>query len=95
MSTDTGAEKQKLCLELGAEKWIDFKETKDIVEAVKEACDGLGPHSAIITSPYSEGYSKAVDYLRPGGTLMAVGLPADATLDASIFWTVAKVRTVC
>lgn len=89
--TDTGAEKQRLCLELGAEKWIDFKQTTDLVKAIRDACDGLGPHSAIVTSPYSEGYSEAVDYLRPGGTLMAVGLPANATLEASIFWTVLKV----
>lgn len=91
--TDTGAEKKKLCLELGAEKWIDFREATDLVKAVKEACDGLGAHSAIVTSPYSEGYVQAVDYLRPAGTLMAVGLPADAKLDTSIFWTVLKVSS--
>jgi propanol-preferring alcohol dehydrogenase len=90
VAIDTGTEKQKLCLELGAEKWIDFKETTDLVRAIKDACDGLGPHAAVVTSPYSEGYSQAVDYLRPGGTLMAVGLPADAKLEASIFWTVLK-----
>ena len=88
---DTGAEKKQLCLDLGAEKWIDFKQTKDLVKAIKEACDGLGPHAAVVTSPYSEGYAQAVDYLRPGGTLMAVGIPADAKLEASIFWTVIKV----
>lgn len=90
--TDTGAEKQKLCLELGAEKWIDFRETTDLVKAVKEACDGLGAHSAIVTSPYNEGYTQAVDYLRPGSTLMAVGLPAEEKLETSIFWMVLKVR---
>ncbi|KAF8137204.1 chaperonin 10-like protein [Boletus edulis] len=45
-STDTGAEKKKLCLELGAEKWVDFKQTPNLVSAIKEACDGLGPHAA-------------------------------------------------
>jgi len=90
VAIDTGAEKRKLCLELGAEKWVDFKETPNLVSAIKEACDGLGPHAAVVTSPYSEGYTQAVDYLRPGGTLMAVGLPGDATLKTSIFWTVVK-----
>ncbi|KAN0084543.1 alcohol dehydrogenase [Tylopilus felleus] len=90
VAIDTGAEKKQLCLDLGAEKWIDFKQTKDLVKAIKEACDGLGPHAAVVTSPYSEGYAQAVDYLRPGGTLMAVGIPADAKLEASIFWTVIK-----
>ncbi|KAF8549083.1 GroES-like protein [Imleria badia] len=90
VAIDTGAEKERLCLDLGAEKWIDFKRTTDLVKAIKEACDGRGAHAAVVTSPYSEGYAQAVDYLRPGGTLMAVGIPADASLDASIFWTVIK-----
>lgn len=91
LPTDTGAEKEQLCLELGAEKWIDFNQIKDLVQAIKDACDGLGSHCAIVTSPHSQGYAQAVDYLRPGGTLMAVGLPANANLEASIFWTVFKV----
>ncbi|KAF9239793.1 hypothetical protein BU15DRAFT_87816 [Melanogaster broomeanus] len=90
LAIDTGEEKKRLCLELGAEKWIDFKETSNLVEAIKDACDGLGPHCALVTSPYSSGYSQAIEYLRDGGTLMAVGLPADANLDALIFWTVVK-----
>ncbi|KAG9313641.1 hypothetical protein JVU11DRAFT_5973 [Chiua virens] len=90
VAIDTGAEKKQLCLDLGADHWIDFKQTPDLVKAVKDACDGLGAHTAIVTSPYSEGYIQAVDYLRPGGTLMAVGLPADATFETSIFWTVVK-----
>ncbi|KAN0101366.1 hypothetical protein V8E55_001350 [Tylopilus felleus] len=75
MAIDTGAEKKQFCPDLGAETWIDFKQTKDLVKAIKEA----------------EGYTQAVDYLRPGGTLTAVRILADATLDpASIFWTVIK-----
>jgi threonine dehydrogenase-like Zn-dependent dehydrogenase len=89
--SDTGLEKKKLCLELGAEKWIDFKEAKDTVQAVREACDGEGAHCAIVTTADASGYTQAVDYLRPGGTLMAVGLPGEAKLEASIFFTVFKV----
>ncbi|KAF9225933.1 GroES-like protein, partial [Gyrodon lividus] len=94
LAVDTGEEKKKLCLELGAEKWIDFRDTPDLVKAVTDACDGLGPHCAIVTSPHAAGYSQAVQYLRRGGTLMAVGLPADANLEASIFWTVIKSITI-
>lgn len=89
--SDTGLEKKKLCLELGAEKWIDFQEEKDIVQAVREACDGEGAHCAVVTTASASGYTQAVDYLRPGGTLMAVGLPGEAKLEASIFFTVFKV----
>ncbi|KAG6918371.1 hypothetical protein DXG01_015023 [Tephrocybe rancida] len=89
-SSDTGAEKKKLCKELGADVWIDFKESKDIVADVKKATDGQGAHSSIVTAASPSGYTQAVDYLRPGGTLMAVGLPGKANLEASIFFTVFK-----
>lgn len=90
MLPDTGAEKRDLCLKLGAEKWIDFKETKDLVADIKAATDGQGPHSAIITAATSKAYEQAIDYLRPGGSLMVVGLPARASLSADIFFTVTK-----
>jgi len=38
----------------------------------------------------SAAYEQAIDYLRPGGSLMVVGLPAKAQIGAPIFWTVAK-----
>jgi propanol-preferring alcohol dehydrogenase len=37
-------------LSLGAEKWIDYKQTADIVKEVKEATGGAGPHAAIIVA---------------------------------------------
>ncbi|KAJ7352250.1 chaperonin 10-like protein [Mycena albidolilacea] len=90
IAVDTGADKKKLCLELGADKWIDFQESKDIVEEIKAITDGLGAHSALVTAASSSGYKQAIEYLRGGGTLMAVGLPGKASLEASIFFTVFK-----
>ncbi|KAL0960013.1 hypothetical protein HGRIS_011663 [Hohenbuehelia grisea] len=90
IAIDTGDDKEKLCKELGADVWIDFKKSKDIVADIKAATDGQGAHSAVVTTASSSGYTQAVDYLRPGGTLMAVGLPGKATLEASIFFTVLK-----
>lgn len=94
MVTDTGAEKKELCLRLGAERWIDFKETKDLVGDIRAATDGFGPHSAVVTAATSLAYEQAIDYLRPGGTLMVVGLPGKGKLNASIFFTVVKSITV-
>ena len=37
-------------MKLGAEKWVDFRESPDVVEDVKKATDGLGPKAAIITA---------------------------------------------
>lgn len=43
--------------------------------------------------PQGAGYQQAVEYLRKGSTIMAVGLPGKTTLDVSIWFTVFKVRT--
>ncbi|KAJ7474384.1 chaperonin 10-like protein [Mycena galericulata] len=53
IAIDTGAEKRKFCLQLGADKWIDFKESKDIVAEIMAATDGLAAHSAVITAASS------------------------------------------
>ncbi|KAF7327337.1 Alcohol dehydrogenase 1 [Mycena kentingensis (nom. inval.)] len=90
IAVDTGADKKKLCLELGADAWVDFRESKDIVADIRAITDGLGAHSAVVTAATGEGYKQAVDYLRGGGTLMAVGLPGKAVLEASIWFTVFK-----
>lgn len=90
VAIDTGAEKKELCLKLGAEKWIDFKTTQDLVKDIQEATDGFGPHSAVVTAANSQAYEQAIDYLRPGGTLMVVGLPGKGKLSADIFFTVVK-----
>ncbi|TEB36804.1 mannitol-1-phosphate dehydrogenase [Coprinellus micaceus] len=91
IAIDGGEEKRRLCMDmLGADAWIDFTETKDIVSEVKRITGGRGANAAVITAASSGGYTQAVDYLREGGTLMAVGLPAKAQLNASIFFTVFK-----
>ncbi|KAG8216667.1 alcohol dehydrogenase [Butyriboletus roseoflavus] len=94
LSQTPGRKKRSFVSTLGRRIWFDFKDfnndARNLVKAVKEACDGPGAHSAIVTLPRSEGYVQAVEYLRPAGTLMAVGLPGDAKLDTSIFWTVLK-----
>ncbi|OCH86803.1 GroES-like protein [Obba rivulosa] len=90
VAIDTGAEKKELCLKLGAEKWIDFRETKNLVQDIKDATGGKGAHAAVITAANGEAYAQAIDYLRPGGTLVVVGLPAHAKLSADIFFTVIK-----
>ncbi len=77
-------------MKLGAEKWVDFKETKDLVKDIVDATDGYGDHAAVVTAANPAAYAQAVDYLRMGGVLMVVGLPARANLSADIFFTVIK-----
>jgi len=89
IAVDTGDAKKTLCEESGAERWIDFKTTKDIVAAVKAAVpDGDGPHAAIITSSDGLAYEQALEYVRPHGTVVAVGLPANTKVKADVFFTV-------
>jgi len=47
---DTGETKRKLCHNLGAEKWLDFKESADLVKDAQAATGGLGPDAAIIAA---------------------------------------------
>jgi len=89
IAIDTGAEKKKLVESLGAAAWVDFKEEKDIVAAVQKATpDGLGPHGTICTSSSGAAYEQAMEYIRPHGTCVAVGLPPDAKIKADVFFTV-------
>jgi alcohol dehydrogenase, propanol-preferring len=37
-------------LSLGAEKWVDFRETKDLVTDIKNAAGGEGPHATLVSA---------------------------------------------
>lgn len=82
IAIDGGDAKRDLCIKLGAEKFIDFTTTKDIpVEVMK--ITGLGAHGVLVTAGAKAGYESAPAMLRSGGTLVAVGLPADPTVSRS------------
>ena len=78
VALDTGADKRALCEKLGVEAFVDYAESKDLVADVKTACGGKGPHAAIVTASSAKAYEQALDYLRNGGVLVVVGLPADS-----------------
>ncbi|KAJ6587715.1 chaperonin 10-like protein [Mycena sp. CBHHK59/15] len=95
IAIDTGDVKRDLCLSLGAEKWIDFKQSADLVKDVKEATGGLGPHAAVVVASSPGPLDQAVMYLRPRGTLVAVGLPSGpAFLKVHIGLLIAKCLTI-
>lgn len=73
---DTGGEKRKLALEMGAEAFVDFNETDDPAKAVIEVADGVGVHGVFVTAPAA--YKTAVSYVgdRVGAIVMCIGLPA-------------------
>ncbi|CCO37504.1 alcohol dehydrogenase [Rhizoctonia solani AG-1 IB] len=94
IAVDSGAHKKELCLKLGAETFIDFKESSNLVEDVIRAADGLGVHAAIVTSGSAAGYSQALQYLRGGGTLVAVGAPPGAKLEVDIIASLPRSITI-
>ncbi|BGP22916.1 alcohol dehydrogenase [Rhodotorula toruloides] len=93
VAIDTGAEKRKLLESYGVDKFIDFRDYKDaneIVAAVKETCDGLGPHAAIVTATGPNVYDQALQFLRPCGTLVAVALASNTKIEAELFGFIGK-----
>ncbi|KAF8550404.1 mannitol-1-phosphate dehydrogenase M1PDH1 [Imleria badia] len=77
IAIDSGEEKRKLCLALGAEKWIDFKESGDaLVQNVVAAADGLGPQAALISAGAAAPYAQACYYVRATGTIICIGVPS-------------------
>jgi propanol-preferring alcohol dehydrogenase len=73
---DSGVSKQKLVQSLGVDAWIDFRETEDLIEDIRKVTPGgLGPHAAIVAAANQTAYTQAIEYLRPTGTLVVVGMP--------------------
>ncbi|KAK4999104.1 hypothetical protein LTR66_001780 [Elasticomyces elasticus] len=81
IAIDGGPEKEKLCKQLGAEHFLDFEKTKDLPGEVMKITT-YGAHGVIVTAASKEGYATAPHFLRPGGTLVVVGLPKDETVIA-------------
>jgi alcohol dehydrogenase, propanol-preferring len=92
IAIDTGASKRDLCMKLGAEKWVDYLESKDLVQDVKEASGGPGPHAAVIAVGHELPLTQAVLYIRDAGTISTVGMPGPShgNLNVPIAFIVTK-----
>lgn len=92
---DGGDEKRALATKLGASHFIDFMTSKDVVEDVRAATeDGLGVHAAILLAVSERPFQQAAAYIRPRGTVVAVGMPAGAFLKAPVFESVVRMITI-
>jgi len=87
IAIDTGAAKKKLTLEMGAEKFIDFKEVQDVAAAVVETAGKIGAHGVIVTAP--QAYANAVSYIgnRISGVVVCVGLRMTPSIPLKLFLT--------
>ncbi|KAL1635652.1 hypothetical protein SLS56_001705 [Neofusicoccum ribis] len=67
--------KEELVLSSGAEHFVPLSAGKAIPDKVKELTGGLGAHAVVVLTAANGAYAQAIDMLRFGGTLVAVGIP--------------------
>jgi len=95
IAIDGGAEKGAHCKDLGASAYVDFMSSTDIVKDVKAATpDGLGPHAVILLAVQEKPFQQATQYVRSRGTVVCIGLPANAFLKAPVFDTVIRMINI-
>ncbi|KAF2995996.1 Mitochondrial beta-keto-acyl synthase [Curvularia kusanoi] len=81
IAIDGGDAKKELTLKLGAEAFIDFMTATNISADVAKITS-YGAHGVIVFSASKAGYEQAPLLLRPGGTMVCVGLPTDPSVAA-------------
>ena len=71
IAIDAGDEKQKMTSELGAESFVDFSKSDNVVKDVQAATeDGLGPHAVLLVAVNEKPFQQAAEYVRPHGTIV-------------------------
>lgn len=91
---DGGKDKGDFVKSLGAEAFVDFTVSKDVVKDVQTITGG-GPHGVINVSVSEAAIGQSVEYVRSTGTVVLVGLPAGAKVVAPVFTTVVKSVNIC
>ena len=86
IAVDINNDKLELAKEVGADIVINGKEVADVPGLIKEKTNG-GAHSAVVTAVSKVAFNQAVDSVRAGGRVVAVGLPSEM-MDLSIVKTV-------
>ncbi|KAI1815263.1 GroES-like protein [Poronia punctata] len=96
IAIDGGAEKADMCRSLGASAYVDFMTTKDLVGDVKKAAgrDGFGPHGVLLLAVSEKPFQQASEYVRSHGTIVCVGMPANAFLKAPVFDVVTRMINI-
>jgi len=91
IAIDGGNEKREMCKTLGAAAFVDFQTSSNLIAEVKAATpDGLGPHAVILVAVNEKPFQQATQYVRSKGTVVCIGLPANASLSAPVFDTVIR-----
>ncbi|ODV59777.1 zinc-dependent alcohol dehydrogenase [Ascoidea rubescens DSM 1968] len=89
LAVDGGPGKKELCERLGCEAYVDFTNSSNINDEIIKATDG-GPHGVINVSVSQQAIASSVEYVRPCGSVVLVGLPAGAVCQSLVFSHVVK-----
>ncbi|KAM0752582.1 GroES-like protein [Meredithblackwellia eburnea MCA 4105] len=74
VAIDGGDEKRKVCADLGAEGYIDFRTSNDVF-ADSRKITGSGAHAVLVTGGTASAYKDAHRHLRKLGTMVCIGIP--------------------
>ena len=85
VAVDINNDKLALAKEVGADIVINGHEVEDVAALIQEKTGGA--HSAVVTAVSKVAFNQAVDSVRAGGRVVAVGLPSEM-VDLSIVKTV-------
>ncbi|HEM3669465.1 TPA: alcohol dehydrogenase AdhP [Streptococcus suis] len=86
IAVDINNDKLELAKEVGADVIINGLEVEDVPGYIKEVTGG-GAHSTVVTAVSKVAFNHAIDSVRAGGYVVAVGLPSEY-MDLSIVKTV-------
>ncbi|MEW4354552.1 alcohol dehydrogenase AdhP [Streptococcus pneumoniae] len=85
VAVDINNDKLDLAKQVGADIIINGHEVEDVAGLIQEKTGGA--HSAVVTAVSKVAFNQAVDSVRAGGRVVAVGLPSEM-MDLSIVKTV-------
>lgn len=85
VAVDINNDKLELAKKVGADIVINGREVDDVPGLIQEKTGGA--HSAVVTAVSKVAFNQAVDSVRAGGRVVAVGLPSEM-IDLSIVRTV-------
>ena len=75
VAVDINQDKLELAKESGADLVVNGKEVEDVAGYIQAKTGGT--HSAVVTAVSKVAFNQAVDRVRAGGTVVAVGLPSE------------------
>ncbi|KAJ5365291.1 Polyketide synthase enoylreductase [Penicillium concentricum] len=92
--SEGSSKKAMLVKVIGVDYFVDYIASKQgLIPEVQELTGG-GPHAAIVVASVESPIGQAIQYIRPKGTVVVVGLHKNAIIKADLFSTVVKQKTV-